>query len=51
LYVNGQVLVFGVTDVDIGLVARINSGSYQEEAEHTEKKDSIQYMASMRKQI
>jgi hypothetical protein len=51
LFIDGQVLIFGVIDVDIRRVAHINSGSYREEAEHTRKKDSIQYMASMRKQI
>jgi hypothetical protein len=39
-----------VVDLEIGLVAHIGSGSYQERHKHTRKKDSIQYMASMRKQ-
>jgi hypothetical protein len=45
MYVDGQVLVFGVVEVDIGRVAHINSGSYREEAETHRKRNNIQYMA------
>jgi hypothetical protein len=41
----------GVVDLDIELVAHINSGSYRGEAETHRKRNDIQYMASMRKQI
>jgi hypothetical protein len=40
LYVDGQVLVFGVVDVDIGRVAHINSGSYRGEAETHRKRET-----------
>jgi hypothetical protein len=33
LFIDGQVLIIGVVDLDIGPVAHINSGSYREEAE------------------
>jgi hypothetical protein len=50
LFIDGKVLIVGVVDLDIGLVAHINSGSYREEARNTEKENNIQYMASMHKQ-
>jgi hypothetical protein len=40
LYVDGQVLVFGVVDVDIRRVAHTNSGSYREEAETHRKRET-----------
>jgi hypothetical protein len=42
LFIDGQVLIVGVVDLDIGRVAHINSGSYREEAEHTGKENNIQ---------
>jgi hypothetical protein len=49
LFIDGQVLIHGVVDLHIGLVAHIDSGSYRG-SRNTPEKDSIQYMASMRKQ-
>jgi hypothetical protein len=44
LYVDGQVLIFGVVDVDIGRVAHINSGSYRGEAEtHRKRKTTFKH--------
>jgi hypothetical protein len=37
LSVDGQVLILRVVDLDIGLVAHINSGSYRGEAETHQK--------------
>jgi hypothetical protein len=51
LLIDGQVLIVGVVDLDIGLVAHIDSGSYREEAETHQKRNNIQYMASMRKEM
>jgi hypothetical protein len=51
LFIDGQVLITDVVDPDIGRVAHLNSGSYRGEAETHRKKNSIQYMASMRKQL
>jgi hypothetical protein len=51
LFIDGQALIIGGVDLDIGLVAHIDSGSYRGEAETHRKKNSIQYMASMHKQI
>jgi hypothetical protein len=49
LFIDGEVLVLGVVDLHIGLVAHIDSGSYRG-SRNTPEKDSIKYMASMRKQ-
>jgi hypothetical protein len=38
LFIDEQVLVLGVVDLDIGLVAHINFGSYRGEAETHQKK-------------
>jgi hypothetical protein len=37
LFIDGQVLVLRVVDLDIGLVAHINSGSYRGEVETHQK--------------
>jgi hypothetical protein len=42
LFIDGQVLIVGVVDLDIRRVAHINSGSYREEAKHTRKENNIQ---------
>jgi hypothetical protein len=43
LFIDGQVLIISVVDLDIGLVAHINFGSYWGEAEtHQEKENNIQ---------
>jgi hypothetical protein len=39
-----------VVDLDIERVAHINSGSYREEEQTHQKRNSIQYMASMHQQ-
>jgi hypothetical protein len=48
-FIDGQVFIVDIADLDIGLVAHINSGSYRGEA-NTPEKNIIQYMASMHKQ-
>jgi hypothetical protein len=37
LFIDGQVLIFSVVDLDIKLVAHISSGSYREETETPKK--------------
>jgi hypothetical protein len=51
LFIDGQVLLVDVVDLDIELVAHMGFGSYQERQKHTGKENNIQYMASMRKQM
>jgi hypothetical protein len=44
LFIVGQVLIVGVIDLDIGLIAPINSGSYRGEAEtHQKWKTTFKY--------
>jgi hypothetical protein len=44
LFIVGQVLIVGVIDLDIRLIARINSGSYRGEAEtHRKHKTTFKY--------
>jgi hypothetical protein len=43
--------IVGVVDLDIGLIAHIDSGSYRGEAETHQKREQHSNMASMRKQI
>jgi hypothetical protein len=49
LFIEGQVLIIGIVDLDIGLVAHINPGSYRGEAETHRKGEQYSNMASMRK--
>jgi hypothetical protein len=41
LFIDGKVLVLRVVDLDIGLVAHINSVSYGEKQKHTGKEITI----------
>jgi hypothetical protein len=41
LLIDGQVLIVGVVDLDIRLIAHINSGSYRGEAETHRKRKTI----------
>jgi hypothetical protein len=50
LFIDGKVLLLCLVDLDTGLVAHINSGSYRGEVETHQKRNNIQYMASMHKQ-
>jgi hypothetical protein len=50
LFIDEQVLVLRVVDLDIELIAHINSGSYRGEAETHRKGKQHSNMASMRKQ-
>jgi hypothetical protein len=44
LFIDGQVLIVDVVDLDIGRVARINSGSYRGEAEtHRKRKTTFKH--------
>jgi hypothetical protein len=44
LFIDGQVLIIGVVDLDIRLVAHINSGSYWGEAEtHRKRKTTFKH--------
>jgi hypothetical protein len=40
LFIDGKVLIVGVVDLDIGLVAHINSGSYRGEVETHQKRET-----------